>query len=75
MGVYFGQALRPVLVPMGAYLSSPITEKETFVGGKAGFLEFGGSSMQVSEVLCRLLNTLVMKLGKLGITALALQKK
>lgn len=57
LGIFLGQALRPVLLPMGAYLSSPITEKETFVGGKAGFLEYGGSSMQVSEVLCRPLNT------------------
>ncbi|EIE18289.1 protein phosphatase 2C [Coccomyxa subellipsoidea C-169] len=31
---------------MGAYLSQPITDKETFIGGKAGFLEYGGSSMQ-----------------------------
>lgn len=32
---------------MGAYLSQPVTEKETFVGAKAGFLEYGGCSMQV----------------------------
>ena len=32
---------------MGAYLSQPVTDKETFVGAKTGFLEFGGSSMQV----------------------------
>jgi hypothetical protein len=32
---------------MGAYLSQPVTDKETFVGAKEGFLEFGGSSMQV----------------------------
>ena len=32
---------------MGAYLSQPVTDKETFVGAKGGFLEFGGSSMQV----------------------------
>lgn len=31
---------------MGAYLSQPVTDKETFVGAKAGFLEYGGSSMQ-----------------------------
>ncbi len=34
---------------MGAYLSQPITDKETFIGGKAGFLEYGGSSMQVGD--------------------------
>lgn len=61
--------MRPVLVPMGAYLSSPITEKETFVGGKAGFLEYGGSSMQVIKVLCRPLHKEHLNLGKQGITA------
>ena len=32
---------------MGAYLSSPVTGKELYEGGKEGYLEYGGASMQV----------------------------
>ena len=35
---------------MGAYLSSPVTGKELYEGAKEGYLEYGGASMQVSDV-------------------------
>ena len=36
---------------MGAYLSRPVTEKETYSGSNK-FLEYGGASMQVIIPLC-----------------------
>lgn len=63
---------------MGAYLSQPVTDKETFVGGKAGFLEYGGSSMQVSGRTMAVTGRRVrctLKRGELGITALSRTKQ
>ena len=46
---------------MGAYLSQPVTEKDTYSGANE-YLEFGGASMQVESIRClnfRLLSTRV----------------
>ncbi len=37
---------------MGAYLSQPVRSKQEFAGAKAGFLSYGGSSMQACHALC-----------------------
>lgn len=36
---------------MGAYLSQPVRSKQEFAGAKAGFLSYGGSSMQACHAL------------------------